>query len=155
MNGYVELKRRTVFILGAGASKEFGLPLGSDLQLKISKMMDMRFEYRTQKSGDTQIYNLARQFFGNEDANLVPSSWLIRDGLRLTDSIDNFMEKHSQNKAVQLLGKLAIAKSISEAERRSLLFVDKSNTYNKLDLDQLSETWAVKLFRHIQRGINA
>jgi len=146
---------QTVFVLGAGASKEFGLPLGSDLQLTIADMMDMRFEYRDQKSGDPQIYNLARKFFCDEDVKLVPSSWLIRDGLRLTDSIDNFMEKHAQNRAVQLLGKLAIAKTISEAEHRSSLFVDKSNSYNKLDLRGLSETWVVKLFRHIQRGVSA
>jgi hypothetical protein len=46
-------KRRTLFVLGAGASFEAGLPLGKALAGKIGKKMNVLFEgFNQPKSGD-------------------------------------------------------------------------------------------------------
>jgi hypothetical protein len=37
-------KRRTLFIVGAGASNEFGLPLGSKLAAAIREKLDVSFD---------------------------------------------------------------------------------------------------------------
>jgi hypothetical protein len=64
-------KRKTLFIVGAGASAEFGLPVGSGLAAKIAHMMDVRFEfgYRPIGEGDMDLYeqltNGRRQNVGN------------------------------------------------------------------------------------------
>jgi len=148
------VKRKTVFVLGAGASAEFGLPVGSELQQTISSLLDIRFsEGRHKISGDDDILNVCRQL-SDRDVNLfLHAGWLIRDGIRLSDSIDNFMDKHAQNERVQMLGKLAIAKAICDAERRSTLFVDANSSSNKLELSRLEDTWLMKLFRHLQRDV--
>jgi len=49
--------RKTVFIIGAGASKEAGLPVGSDLKKVIARALDIRFKDLGQMvSGDNCIY---------------------------------------------------------------------------------------------------
>ncbi len=43
---------KTVFVIGAGASKEANLPTGIELKDKISALLDIRFDWHDQKSGD-------------------------------------------------------------------------------------------------------
>jgi DNA-binding HxlR family transcriptional regulator len=40
------LKSKTVFVLGAGASKEVGLPVGSELKSTIAAKLDWRISQR-------------------------------------------------------------------------------------------------------------
>lgn len=148
------MKRKTVFVLGAGASAEFGLPVGSELQETISSLLDIRFKDGMHKiSGDNDILGVCRQLSDGDVNPYLHAGWLVRDGIKLSDSIDNFMDKHAQNERVQILGKLAIAKAICIAERESKLYVDTNNSYNKLDLSKLEDTWLLKLFRHLQRDV--
>jgi hypothetical protein len=44
--------RRTLFIIGAGASKEINLPTGIELATKIAQMLDIREEGGTAISGN-------------------------------------------------------------------------------------------------------
>jgi len=44
-------KRRTLFIIGAGASCEADMPLGKKLADDIAKSMDIRFEFGTKAIG--------------------------------------------------------------------------------------------------------
>ena len=42
-----------VLVLGAGASKEVNLPIGTELKSEIARLLDIRFEFGSrQKSGD-------------------------------------------------------------------------------------------------------
>jgi len=43
-------QKQTLFIVGAGASFEFGLPTGNTLAATMQKKMDIRFELETNKS---------------------------------------------------------------------------------------------------------
>jgi hypothetical protein len=49
-------KTKTLFIVGAGASREFGLPTGAELKAQIAHLLDIRYEHGfSQESGDRLI----------------------------------------------------------------------------------------------------
>ena len=61
------MERKTVFVIGAGASSEVNLPTGYELKEKISKLLDIRFDWYKQISGDRTITDSLREF--TKDAN--------------------------------------------------------------------------------------
>ena len=59
--------RKTVFIIGAGASKEAGLHIKSELKTRIAKALDIWFENLDQMvSGDRRIFEALRARVANE-----------------------------------------------------------------------------------------
>lgn len=148
-------KRRTLFIVGAGASAEFGLPIGSQLASTIAGRLNYRQDHTGKMEageGDPQllrgIYNL-RQEIGQYDQ----ACSLIRNGVLLSSSIDDFLDLHSESPIVQRVGKAAIVKSVLQAERDSALFFDKQNVLNKMPIAKVDGTWLVKLYRVLTRGV--
>jgi hypothetical protein len=148
-------KRQTLFILGAGASAEVGMPLGTELAATISKKMDIRFEFGHEfvGTGDRDLFgriignrrNLARDF--------QHAGWLIRDGIRLSQSIDDFLDLHRTNEVVQTYGKAAIVKSILEAEANCKLFYSQVTGRESFDPNRFADTWYVKLMHMLGRGV--
>ena len=116
-------KRQTLFILGAGASEEVGLPLGAGLAERIRNKMDIRFEgdNRPVGAGDHDLFGRLTQSMQKEATEYQDAAWLIRDGISLSQSIDDFLDLHRTNKYVNLYGKAAIVKTVLEAERISKL----------------------------------
>jgi hypothetical protein len=152
-------KPSLVFVIGAGASYEFGLPLGSTLKKHISESLDIRFEYgHTMISGSSKIEQAFRLLAQNPpglpgDINpLLEASWIIRDAMPQAISIDNFVEAHQDNNLISQAAKLAIALSILEAESKSYLKIDSSNIYNTLNFEELNNTWISKFFHLIVDG---
>lgn len=149
------MTENTVFIIGAGASKEANLPTGDELKGTISKLLDIRFKdgYH-QSSGDTTIPTALRllaqtpgQHHGNVDINpYLHEAWLIRDALPLAISIDNFIDAHRYNDKIAVCGKLAIVCSILNAERKSHLYIDERND-SYINLSRLNETWFLSFFK--------
>ena len=124
--------KKTVFVVGAGASKEAKLPTGHELKEDISRLLDMRFDWNDQKSGDYVIAEALRRHVkqpdGSGDINpYLHEAWHIRDALLQAISIDNFIDAHRKNEKIALCGKLAIVKSILHAESRSLLYFKKTS----------------------------
>jgi hypothetical protein len=150
------LKQPTLFVAGAGASKEFGLPVGGELASQISISLDIRFGEFGQSwegQGDRQIFSVIQQAAREQSSNVndfLHACWLVRDGIQLSYSIDNFLDKHAHEPKVQHVGRLAIVKRILEAERASKLFVKPDNTYNTINFQGLADTWIVALFKMIQ-----
>ena len=68
---------------------------------------------------------------------------LIANNMPIAKSIDNFLHSHNENKIVKLCGKLAIVRSILQAERNSALYVDHPSQ----SLDQLlvANSWFNRL----------
>ncbi len=54
--GAVMFRRDTVFIVGAGASSEVGLPVGSELATRISDLMRFEIEFGQMTKGDDEIF---------------------------------------------------------------------------------------------------
>lgn len=68
-------------------------------------------------------------------------------------SIDNFLDAHSDNKNVELCGKLAIVQSILNAERASHIYYDESNRAFK-SKSEVAKTWYPKFFQIISENIS-
>jgi hypothetical protein len=118
------MTKNTVFVIGAGASKEANLPTGYELKSKISKLLDIRFSHGYQQtSGDYVITDALRRLVLNSDGRsgdinpYLHEAWHIRDALPQAISIDNFIDAHRDNDKIALCGKLAIVRSILDAEK--------------------------------------
>ena len=140
--------KKTLYIIGAGASSEAKLPTGHELKETIASLLDIRFEHGYKKlSGDDYIYEALRIYvkqseFPRTDTNpYLHAAWRIRDAMPQAISIDNFIDTHNDDKKIELCGKLAIVRSILDAERNSLLYIDSSNIYNRIDFSALEKTW--------------
>lgn len=146
--------RKNVVVVGAGASKEFGLPTGAELKNDIAKISDIRFEESGQGlvSGDYRLVDTLRellrvQFPQSRNINrFLHAAWAIRDNMPLAPSIDNFLDTHRNYPELIKFGKIAISKAILEAESNSLLFVKDHAATPRLDIEKLKHTWIVQFF---------
>jgi hypothetical protein len=147
-------KRRTLFVVGAGASVEVGMPVGIDLAKRIAGLLDFKAAEPGPNQGDGDMIFLGqfhRRFGAAIDA-YRRAGWAIRDGVRLTHSIDDFLDMHIGNEMIQRMGKAAIAQTILNAETDSGLFFNPysyQETFNNIEA-----TWYMKFFRMLGRGIN-
>jgi hypothetical protein len=145
---------RTVFVLGAGASKEALLPMGSELKARIAKFLDIRFESGIrQVSGDHLITEALRH---HTQACVPPSRDInpflhagrrIRDGMPQAISIDNFVDAHAEDKHVAVCAKLAIVRAIIEAEGKSLLHAQTRSAQPSIEFAGLEKTWYTRFFQ--------
>ena len=138
---------KTLFVVGAGASSEAQLPTGYELKEQIADKLDIKYANGyTQTSGDQVIDAAIRKHLrdAGEEVDINPylhACWRVRDAMPQAISIDNFIDTHSDDKKIELCGKLAIVSSILEAERNSLLYVSDLNRYNKINFDNIFNTW--------------
>jgi hypothetical protein len=137
--------RKTLFVVGAGASAEFGLPVGSGVADIIAQKLSFRldeFHRVIAGSGDPQLFNLIRNQAGQERMQqYFDACKLITSGIILADSIDRFIDYYRNDEAIRFCGKLALAQTILEAERGSALAVDPGNIYNTIDFRTSKNTW--------------
>lgn len=134
---------KTLFIVGAGASKEAGLPIGNELADIISKLLHFEFDFGRVTKGDVHfINNFISHFRDNQelDAYLVAGRQ-ISDGIHLANSIDNYIDTHRENAAIQLCGKAAIVYSILNTEMGSILSADPDNFDHLAFYRKLRDTW--------------
>jgi hypothetical protein len=148
--------RETVFILGAGASAEFGLPTGLGLAQAIRKKMDVRFRHGFEPvgNGDHDLYQALKDSLPRvEKEQLLPALWRIRDGITLSNSIDDFLDRHQSDRLMQLAGKAAIASAILDAERDSSLMPEEMG--QRFKIEKTESTWLLKLIRMMGTGVVA
>ena len=149
-------------VLGAGASFEVGMPVGSTLKDQIASALNLKFDDFGRLSSKTHqtvahaAISLAHDGVHTKDPNeCAKVAKLICNSMPLTPSIDNFIDSHRENKLVAAIGKLAIAYNILRAERSSLLHFSSDNTYNTIDFDKVGNTWYVKLFQLLTQNTQA
>jgi hypothetical protein len=154
-------QKKTTIVIGAGASKEVGLPVGSELKNIISSDLDIKFDDfgREQKTGSHQIYSaitsIARMNNERTTREYIDACWKISNAMPQAISIDNFIDAHKGDAKIELCGKLAIASSILKAEKSSDLFIDQSNVYNKIDFTRTQKTWFNSFFQLITENCTA
>lgn len=107
----------TVLVLGAGASFEFGLPVGGTLAKQIQDRLTYEFDFQI-THGDADILQ-AMQKAGLPPATSVPAATKIAAALPTFKSIDDCLHSHSHNEAGVLAGKMAIGRCIADAEANS------------------------------------
>lgn len=115
--------RPTVFVVGAGASSEVGLPIGAELRKTIAEKLDTKFELGyEQTSGDRSVVEALRQLAHSRSVRdfnpHLRAGRMISEAMYsgLAGSIDAFLDHHSNNKVLVEVGKIAIAIAILEAE---------------------------------------
>jgi hypothetical protein len=145
---------KTLFVVGAGASCEAGLPGGEELKKKIASLLNIRFNGHQQDTGDYRIVAAFREAVKGPDNRpgdinpLIHKGRLIREVMPVTSlSIDNYLDTHRDDKQLALCGKLAIVKAILDAEKSSKLKITESGSdrFKLSGLDNTWYTWLIKL----------
>lgn len=151
------LRKNTVFIVGAGASKELGLPVGSELSSLISAMCDIKLDQwgRPENPGARMLLDsMNRQSEG--DRSKVDGWRLamhqIRNALPFKDSIDAVIDQYHSKPEIAEIGKFLIAKLIIDAEAKSKLAPDRDGRSNP-DLSRADNTWLRSFSRMLFEGL--
>lgn len=147
---------KTVFVLGAGASKEANLPTGAELRREIATALDFEVEFGETKRGDSLIVNaiiLQVQKTKPDDRGerYTHAARRIIAAMPQAESIDAYIDDHQGNREIEFCGKIAIVRSILAAERKSLLFVDKAKAEG-LKYAPLEQTWFNGLWQVLKEG---
>ncbi|QOG21735.1 hypothetical protein [Bradyrhizobium sp. SEMIA] len=148
--------RKTLFVIGAGAGHDIGVPAGRQLAEDIAQRTRVSIQYG-QLQRNTADEGLALSFFERGDDAAKTNAYAdafrrIRDGVLLANWIDDFLNIHEGSPEVVLVGKAAIVRSILNAERHCKLYVDPSNVYNKLNVAPIRDSWFVKFMQVLGPG---
>jgi hypothetical protein len=106
-------KRRTLFVVGAGASQEAGFPVGTKLAERIGeglKIIGDTME-RTARFTDQELFSEVRRSLGQDPERrlnkYVEAAQIISQGITLANSIDDFLNIHGKNEYVAQLARRA------------------------------------------------
>lgn len=139
---------KTVFILGAGASQEIGLPVGNELTARIANSLDLKFEtFGLLRHGNPEIVDAFRLHVERaapptrDIGPLVQAARRIHHGMPSSPSIDHFIDTQRGNPNIELCGKLAIVREILEAEHQSHIYVDPRQPDEAFNYERLRDTW--------------
>jgi len=135
---------KTVFIIGAGANVEIGMPSGDDLRKEIAEILNFS-EFR---KGNIDFFDAMSKAIHEED-KMYDIASTIKKALPYSISIDNFLDVHRSEPNIILAGKLAIIYLIKKAEEKSSLY-HYLNNYNK----NILNTWYLLFFQKITEGNN-
>lgn len=150
---------RTVFVVGAGASKEVGLPTGEELLRIIGPMLDFRFRDPYGDGGkgsfDPDLAECIRVQSNSQDERdrYFAAGRKIKHAIDLSsvNSIDEYLDTHNDDKYINFCGKIAIAKAILSHEKSSALGIRRTNDpFN--DLPKIGLSWLSAFFRLLQPG---
>jgi len=143
------LKSKTVFILGAGASQEFGFPVGTGLANSIRLRMNVQDDSlgNLTGSGDVQLVNAVGAAEKSTTLAISAAADRLRRGLPLRNSIDDFLDVHREDELVIKLGKAAIVKTILEYENQCKLTPSRSSGSPAVDFSNLTDIWLAKLVK--------
>ena len=133
----------TVLIIGAGASAEFGMPLGSSLMTKVANAVTLG---NNSQPNDALFSQRLRSCLGNDRGEEI-----FKLGAKLASvvsqfkSMDEALHFLSDEPDIVELGKLAIAHEVMNAERNSQLF--KAIEANDPGAGDTNNTWANAFLR--------
>jgi hypothetical protein len=155
-NDAIEREDTLVLVLGAGASFEIGMPLGSTLKHQIAEALSFSSRLDSTSRGDDRILK-SFQIAGldlrmAETAPFLKAAEQIKNGMPQAPSIDNYIDSHRSDPIIAICGKLAIVSCILAAEQKSKLWVSGNNIYNRIDFPSVENTWFNRLFYLINEG---
>jgi hypothetical protein len=150
-------KRRTVFIVGAGASREVNFPMGAELTGIIASKLNIQYaDGWRQSNGDAKIVDAVKAMLsadGERDPNPhFNAGRAISGAMSQAISIDNYLHTHSNDRFIVQMGKLGIASSILEAEAKSLLKPDPMRN-DSFSFDRVKDTWFNAFFQMLHEGV--
>lgn len=154
-------RSKIVFVLGAGASEEVGLPVGTSLKKKIARKLNIMIDRFGNQldSGDQKILQALSQHIllpgrvrGDLESYLKVGRQLS-GALPQAISIDNLLDAHWGSEQAEVCGKLGIVSSILEAERESKIYYD-IHQQQKINFEKIGETWFVGFMRILTENVS-
>lgn len=157
---------RTVFVIGAGANVEIGMPSGELLKRRIADVLDFNPQEDGMYKGDEILYYAINLQCRQNDYvnttmldNFVDAAKNISKSMSLSSSIDNFIESRKLEPKIMSCGKLAIVKSILVAEHDCALPLDYDHPISRIDEvfekekeSKINKSWYSPLFQKIVEG---
>lgn len=132
-------EKSLVLILGAGASKEVGLPTGEELKSEIARLF--------REHDMENALNIIAIADDISNDSLEEASRHIPDSMPQANSIDDFINTHADKPAIASCSKFAITRAILDAERKSTLYGLKHNEFTSFDPTRSSDTWFNHFFK--------
>lgn len=141
--------KTTTFIVGAGASTDFGLPVGGQL---VDRIRD-RLVHEIINPGPRPILDAAMNC--GLDGDFEQAAKEIAGGMIAARSIDRFLHSRTGDELVKVVGKCAIAAVLSSAEGNSSLAVTDENNWLdvQMKLTSSKSSWLYELFAILNEGL--
>lgn len=152
--------KQTVFVIGAGAGVDIGMPTGEALSNQIAQKVNIRFEGGVKRiGGDAEMVDALMQQARIDDENVnnyYSAGRSIAAGIQYTRSIDSYIHTHRHDPLIKTCAKIAIAQTIIRSEKQSKIFVNETKYPPRyLDHDGFLKSWLLDFFRILQEGIIA
>ncbi len=157
---------RTVFVIGAGANVEIGMPDGIKLKSEIAYLLNLDKiglsedqKHQTIRSA-IEVYSRKLNDSINHDRNagLLNVARVVSGAMPYSISIDNFIAAHKENHDIAFCGKLAIIYAILNGERECVLYEDVDNSQYITKAYQRNEclhnSWYLSFFQKITEDCN-
>jgi hypothetical protein len=153
------IKRKTLFVVGAGASCKYGLPLGAQLVRTIANALDgcdLSGSGANQRDGMfAHAFRLMIRADRFEKPQELDSKMRrMAEALVLAPSIDAYIETNKTDPDIAFIGKLAIAAQLLEAEGGSNLAQWKEGKRFEFD-DDVRKSLLGQLFPILVEGADA
>lgn len=149
----------TVFVVGAGASAEFGLPVGWKLLEKIRDNSYFQFDGgQSPSKGNRRIYETVHGKYMRDPKNLTKAFMTFGDinrGVETAGSIDEYINRYSDDPLIAELGKIQIAHAILEAEGKSNLIPSGGKESDGINWANAQNTWISNFARVLFDGVRA
>jgi hypothetical protein len=151
------LDKPTVFVIGAGAGFDIGMPLGDDLADLIASGVSFYFEQGILTKGNDYIASGLQRIAQHQKINWEPfmlAGRMIAGGIKYTRSIDNYVHTHSDKEAVKTVAKVAIVQTILEAEGQCAIAIDPQQFPPQFrEEDKAHKSWLSAFFTILQDGV--
>ncbi len=145
------LAKPTVLILGAGASSEFGFPLGIELRRKILEIV------RIQNGNviDSDFRRLLTSGLVKLNSNILHRVFsILENGMLTVPSIDDFIETHKDDRDLVNYAKLIITKIIHSYERDLFRTHEIYKKDHNSEFKNLKDNWLISLFTILCDGVS-
>lgn len=152
------LRNQTVFVVGAGASYELGLPTGDGLMTKITEVLNAppnTYSFHNETINRTLAEKIQREHGHNWTGPMMTykqAAAKIIKALPHARSIDTYLASRVNEPAVVAMGKLAIAYTILEAEKASHVYRGPTHYGTSNKAAGLSHSWYAPLARMLTAG---
>lgn len=164
------ISKKTVFVVGAGASCELDLPAGEGLKGYIDGCLRLGEGSLIGKFADPSVQGAIKELCdsvpearsGGMFDSLVSHAGIMSHALTFALSIDNYLDAQRDQSLIKTLGKIGIAKAILDAERGSKL-TKHTTAIHRLDpnfresrnpkrASKVPQTWHLKLLQLLTAG---
>ncbi|WP_108126465.1 hypothetical protein [Saccharospirillum mangrovi] len=144
---------KTTYIIGAGASMDYGFPTGDKLKEDISTMYRKNDDGTFNNDQVNSYYNkLVTTFKNKEYLSLDHEAHELNSALPTAFSIDNYLDAHNEKADRLLYGKLGILYTINKYEKASPLCIRKEPD-KQFNTELLKKSpWHLSFFHSLIEG---